>query len=853
MVRRAERLYRTLLHAYPREFRAEYGEEMSLLFRDRAADGQVWLWIQVAGDLLVHAPREHWSVMSQDLLYAFRTWRRAPAIPAVALTALIFGMGVNIAIFSVVHAVLLRPLPLPAPHDLVLLGESSPARGIENTAVSLPNYLSWRTHARSVDLAAFSGQNLTWTGPEYPERLEALAPTASFLDVVGAPLQAGRWFTAAEEQRGQHQVVVLSDTLWRTRFGAASNVVGQQLVLNGNPYIVIGVATASLALPSEPDVWVPQVVDQAASTRANRYLQVVGRVKPGFTREQADAELRSIAASLATEFPDSNRDFSIRMIPFTDSFLTEEVRTALILLLAAAGMVLLIACANVANVLLSRAAARRKEVAIRVALGAGGARITRQLLTESLCLAIVGTAIGLVFAAGILVITRGALVNVIPRIEMVALNLPVLLFGIGLALVTGVVCGLAPLRHVRQAPDVSVLHTGREDHSPLREHGRTMLVVGQIALTTMLLVGAGLLLQSLWRLQSVPVGINPDAVLSAKLSLTRSRLPNGTAINDFLLRLTSDLESSPGIRMAGISSAIPLSPGAYTITQAAGEGDAFVTCEWRLVDGGYFDTLQIPLLGGRLFTAHDTASSPRVFVISEQTARTLYGARDPIGRRLRLENGNAGEIIGVVADVRMRDLGDHPERVVYMPPSQFGFFPLFNVVVRTDGAPESAVDVVRDRLKRLDPNLAAYEIQRMQHWLDHSAAPLRIRTVLITSLGLVALVLGVIGIYGVMSYVVSQRAHEFGVRVALGARPWAIPLSVVMQALRLTIVGLGLGLVAASVLVQQMRSLLFDIDPLDPIAFGSAALVVGVVALLASYIPARRATTADPLVVLRAQ
>lgn len=851
---RPERIYRWLLGLYPRDFRDEYGEEMSLLFRARTKEGTLRLWFQVVGDLLLHAPREHWSMTRQDLRYALRSWRRTPTIPAIALTALTLGIGATVAIFSVVHAVLLRPLPVPEPDGLMLLRETNSVRGIASSAVSLPNYLSWKDQARSLELAAFSGQSLTWTSAEYPERLEALAPTSSFLTVLGAPLSSGRWFTTEEERPGQHRVAVLSNRLWRARFGADPAVLGRQLVLNDASYRIIGVASADFSVPSEPDLWVPQVVDQATARRGNRYLTVLGRLKPGVTPGQAQAEMTAIAAGLEREFPDSNRDFGVGVVPFAQSLVPAEIRTALAALLAAATTVLLIACANVANVLLSRAVARRREIAIRAALGAGAARITRQLLTEGVLLSMTGAVFGVVLSAAIIAAARRVLMTLVPRIDDVALNLPVLAFAFGLAILTGLGFGLAPLWQVSRARSLGLLHaTGWGDRVPARNRVRALLVVGQVSLTTLLLVGAGLLVQSLVKLEGVPVGFDADSVVTAKLSLTRARLPNGAAINEFMSRLASDLQTAPGIQSAGISSAIPLSPGAYTIMQVAANAGPFVTCEWRLVDAGYFRTLDIPLLRGRLFGPEDRPSSPRVFVLSQQAARALYGDDNPIGRPLRLENGNSGEVVGVVADVRMRHLGEPPERVVYFPPSQFGFFPLFNVVVRAEGHPESAAAVIRDRLRAHDPNLAAYEIQSMRHWVNQSSSLMRIRTRLVTLLGAIALLLGVIGIYGVMAYLVAQRTREFGIRVALGARPWVLPLGVVTQALRYTFAGIALGLVAAVLVGERIRTLLFEVDPRDPATFVGVGVGVTLVAVAAAYVPARRAATADPLVVLRVE
>jgi putative ABC transport system permease protein len=445
------------------------------------------------------------------------------------------------------HAVLLRPLPVPEPERLMRLREANAARGLDASAVSLPNYLSWKAQARSLDLTAFSGQSLTWTGAGYAERLDALAPTDTFLSVIGVRPHLGRWFTADEGRLGRHRVAVLSYALWRTRFGADPGVLERRLVLNGAPYSIIGVASPRLTIPSEPDLWVPQVVDQE-SRRGNRYLAVLGRVKPGFTREQAQAEMTAIAAGLAHDFPDSNEGFGVSVSAFADSMVSDEIRTALIALLAAALMVLLIACGNVASILLSRAVARRREIAIRAALGAGAGRIARQLLTESVLLSFTAAVLGVLLAGAIVAAARRTMVDLVPRIEDVSIGVPVLGFAIGLAVVTGVAFGFAPLWQIRRGRRLDLLHaTAWGDRVPAQSRVRALLAVGQVSLATLLLVGAGLLVQSLAKLQRVSPGFDADAVVTAKVSLTRARLPNGGAIHDFLSRLTDDLQRTPGV------------------------------------------------------------------------------------------------------------------------------------------------------------------------------------------------------------------------------------------------------------------------------------------------------------------
>ena len=852
-MRFAARVYRQLLRAYPREFRDEYGEEMTALFVSRTAGEGIRPWLQALADALFRAPREHWQILRQDVRYAVRTWYRAPAVPMVATTALMLGMGANIAIFSVAYAVLLRPLPFHDPAGVMVLQELRP--GSAPGGASFPNFLSWKERSRTLALAAYSGSSLTWLGSEHPERLEALATTASFLSVIGGSLDRGRWFTADEERPEHPRVTVLSHRLWRTRFGADPDVIGQRLVLNATPHTVVGVASVDLSVPFEPDLWVPQVGDPSPTRRANRYLQVIGRLGPGFSRAQAQDEMSSIARALAAEYPDANRDFGIAVIPLSDTVVPRDVRSAIGVLLAAAALVLVIACANVATVLLSRATSRRREMAVRTALGAGASRLTRQLLTEHGLLSLGGGLAGLLLAVGIVSVGRRALAEVVPRMDDVSLNIPVLAFALGLIVLATVAFGSAPLWQISRARrGHDFFHpTGRDDRAVTANRLRTMLVVTQVCLTTLLLVGAALLMQSLARLQSVPVGIQADSVVTAKLSLSRARLAGGPAIGKFLSSFASDLENTPGIRSAGFSSAIPLSPGAHTMTRAAGDDGPLLTCQWRLVDSGYFRTLRIPLVHGRLFGPEDAGATPRVFVIGQQTARDLYGAANPIGRRLRLDNGVTGEVIGVIADVRLTALDEAPERVVYFPPWQFGFFPQFNVIVQADGSLAATAAAIRERLKQLDPNLAAYEIQPMQHWIDRSAALMRIRTWLIASLGALALLLGVVGIYATTAYLVARRSREFGIRIALGARPGLLPLVVVGQGLRVTLAGIVLGLIGAAVAIERVRDLLFQVDARNPMTFAIVAAIVALVGMAAAYLPARRIAATDPALVLRAE
>lgn len=855
----SERIYRFLLRSYPADFRHEYGNEMSILFRERVRENRLAAFIQVVRDLLLHAPQEHWHMLRQDLGYAFRTWRQAPTLPVIALLALALGIGANTAIFSIVHAVLLRPLPVQEPGRLVRLFETNPGRDLWTFTASVPNYLSWTEQSRTLDFAAFSPQALTWTGEGDPERLDGMAATASLLPVLGVSVAQGRWFTPEEQQLGQHQVVVLSHALWVRRFGGQTDAVGRKVIFNTAPYTVIGVARPDLRVPAAPDIWVPLIIDHAHAGRGNHYITAIGRLRPGFTIQQAQDDMVSLASELGRQFPETNKEWSIRMVPLLDWMVDEQIRTALIVLLAAVAMVLLIACANVANLLLVRAASRGKEIAIRAALGAGAVRISRQLLTESLLLSLAGGAAGLLAAYGAAAIARRSLIDIVPRAAEISVDLNVLLFALGLALFTGLVFGLAPLWQLRGKHGFENLkETGRTSQAAPRSRTRTVLVIGQVSLAALLLIVTGLLVQSFVYLGRTSLEMDPEHVLTAQVALPYVRYGNGRAAAETLSRLTASIASAPGVAAAGFSSVIPLGPGADTSMGAAvGDGGAapqdFIQCGWRIVSPGFFQTLKIPVLRGRIFSSEDTPESRRVFVINREAARIFYGEQDPVGRPLRMENGWVGEVIGVVGDVRMGDISEPPSPSVYFLPSQVGRMPVYAILVRMQGDPESAAGLIRERLKEIDPNLAAYAIQPMWKFVEDNSATARIGSWVMSLFAGIALCLGMIGIYGVISYLVALRRQEYGVRLALGARPGDLLKLVLRQGLGLALPGIVLGLSAALFLSRPLEKLLFGISAWDPQTYMVVAGLLGAAALAACYAPARRAARVNPLTALRAE
>ncbi|HEY1338789.1 MAG TPA: FtsX-like permease family protein [Bryobacteraceae bacterium] len=570
--------------------------------------------------------------------------------------------------------------------------------------------------------------------------------------------------------------------------------------------------------------------------------------------------MSAIAGGLAREFPDSNKGWTVSIVPIMRWLAPAEIRTALFVLLGAVGMVLLIAAANVANLLIARAEARRKEMAIRAAIGAAPSRITQQLLTESLLLSLLGGAIGVAFGYGIVRIARGALLEILPRADEISIDLRVLAFALGASVLTGLLFGSMPILQLGRTWSLDALHqAGRTTQPAPRSRLRALLVVTQLSLATLLLIGAGLLLQSFARLAGVSPGLDPDSVLTARISLPRARYPDGVAISALLSRLTDGIQSAPGVQAAGASNGIPLGPGstiAGTAT-AMGAPDSApgqpTNLGWRSVDAGYFTALRIPLVRGRVFRAEDESGKRRVFVLSQQAALTLYGASDPIGRQLRL-NDDVRKVIGVVGDVRMKSLADPPDRVVYLPISQGGRFAVFAVLVKTrNGSPDAAASLIRERLREIDSTLPVYGFRALDDWIDASSARTRIRSWVLGLLASVALALGMIGIYGVLAYLVTLRRHEFGVRLALGAQPRSLLRLVLRQGLGLAAIGIAIGLAGAAVLTRVLETLLFGVSTRDPATFLGVAMLLFAAALIACYAPARRAAQADPMAALRSE
>jgi putative ABC transport system permease protein len=798
------------------------------------------------------------DTLIHDIRYGLRTMRRSPGFIAAALLALALGIGANTAMYSIVRAVMLRPLEVREPDRLVRVYETNLSLNRPTFSASVPNFLSWKEQAQSIDLAAFQGYATSLTEDGEPIRLEGMAATSSFLPVLGMTVRLGRWFHDEEQRAGQHRVVVLGEGLWKTRFGQDPRVLGRKLLLNGEPYSVIGIASESFTIPTAPDLWVPLVLDSNAM-RANRQYTVIGRLRTGFTIQQTQAEMTSIAAGLEREFADTNKAWGVSIVPLMQWLVPDEIRTALLVLLGAVGLVLLIACANVGNLLVARAESRRKEMAIRAAIGAGAKRIAQQLLTESLLVSLLGGALGVVAGYSIVGVARRALLEIVPRANEISIDMTVLGVALGLSVITGLLFGFTPILQLGKMRNLDALHeAGRTSQPAPRSRLRAALVIAQLSLATLLLIGAALLLQSFARLQNVPLGLDPDSVLTARISLPRARYPDGAAISTLFSRLTEGLKSVASVQAVGVSNGIPMGPGSTIAATAVAIGapDSVQgqppSLGWRSVDTGYFAALRIPLLRGRIFGSEDGPYKRPVFVLSQQAALSLYSARNPVGQQLRL-NDAVGEVIGVVGDVHMKSVADPAECVVYVPLSQGGRFSVFAVFLRTrDGSTQAASSLIRERLREIDPALPAYGFRAMSDWVDTSSARTRLRTWVLALLAAVALALGMIGIYGVLAYLVTLRRQEFGVRLALGAQPNSLLRLVLGQGLGLATIGIAIGLLGAVMLTRVLETLLFGVSALDPVTFLGVSILLLFAVLIACYAPARRAARVDPIAALRA-
>lgn len=800
----------------------------------------------------------------QDLRYAIRTLLNKPGFTLIAVMTLALGTGASTAIFTVVDAALLRGLPYKSPERLYHLFESTPQKEFAQREFSYPDYKDYQQNGVLEGIGAYSGGGAIWSGRGESERIAAPTASANFFSVLGVEPVIGRTFLPGEDTPGWQRVTVLTYGMWQNRFGGDPNIIGQSLTLNGDNYTVVGVLPPSFQFAFRAgDLWrIYQPTPQQQERRYMHGTNLIGRLKPGVTAEQAQQELSVIASRIEHDHNQSHAGTGMKVVPLQEQ-VVGQVKSTLFLLLGMVGLVLLIACANVASLLLTRSLGRQKEVAIRAALGASRWRVVRQLLTESVLLSLVGGAVGLLIAYWGVHALVGVLpdntLNALPFLTSLKLDSRILAFSFGLSLVTGMVFGLSPaLQSSRPDLNEVLKEGGRNTGGGAGQRMRSVLVMLEIAAAVVLLVCAGLMMKSLLRLLESNIGFKSDNVLTMSVALPTAKYTDNARQIAFYDQLQERVQTLPGVTGVGTVNILPLQGG--NTTRFNVEGDPIpppgqeTEANIRTVNETYFQTLGIPITAGRAFDARDNANSPNVVMINKTAADRIFSGRDPIGRRLVYAGVQAPpiQIVGVVGDVKIGGLDDAIRPVLYYPFRQNNALGT-NLVVRTSGDPNALAGPIRDALHGLEPDVAIFNVNRMTDLIGNSPAAgmRRFPAVLIGIFAGVALLMASIGIYGVVSYSVSQQTHHIGVRMALGATATDILRMVLKQGLTLAVVGIAVGVVAALVFARFLRSMLFEVQTTDLATFVIVVGTLFVVALLACYLPARRATRVDPLVALR--
>ena len=798
----------------------------------------------------------------QDLRYGLRQMLHNPGFALVAVLTLALGIGANTAMFSVLEAVVLRQLPYPQPRQLARLYEGNPQKGFPRFAVSPPNFLDWQAQNHTFAyLAALNRETRTLTGHGDPVRLRTLVATADLFRVYGVEPALGRGFSAQDAQIGHQHVVVLSHATWRSLFGSDPGVLGKSVMLDGTAYTVIGVMPADFRWPAPSDAALPLAFPaDIGRQRGAHYLQVFGRLKPGVSVTEGRNDIENISRRLAQQYPDNAGGWEGVVLPMREA-MVGDVGSALWVLLGAVSLLVLIACANIANLLLARANGRNREIAVRSALGASRGRVMRQLLAESLLLASMGAAAGVLLARWTLQLVVRLGPKNIPRLDQVSLDSTVLLFALGTAIATAFLFGLIPAWKAARTELVNSLRqsgvgTGSRDSTRMR----AALVTAEVALSLMLLTGAGLLIRSFARLASTDPGFDAANVMTFDLSLPGSRYHDSGSIARLQEALLQKLQAIPGVTAAAATSCVPMSFNDFSSSfEVAGappiKPENQPSMQVRVISPAYFRSLRIPLLRGREFSDADRLGAPRVLLISQTAARTFFPKEDPIGKYLKFgaQGGYErieGTVVGMVADVRDFGLDAPAPPTAFAPIAQAGWGD-FSVLVRTEGATAGAAETVRGAVQSLDRDLPVGDISSVQDVAAATLAPRRFYMLLLSLFSGLALVLAAVGMYGVIAYSVSQRSHEIGVRLALGANRGRVLAMIVREAFVLLAMGMAIGIVAALALSRVLRGMLVGVSAADPLVYVAVGLLLALVALLACVVPARRATRVDPMVALR--
>jgi len=798
-----------------------------------------------------------------DIRYALRQLRKSPGFTLIAVLTLALGIGANSAIFSLVNGVLLRPLSYPDAEQIVYIEGQNPSLGITDSNISAPDFQDWTAQTQAFSHTAFywtGGAALAEQGGE-PERVPRAGVTTRFFDLLGVQPILGRSFLEEDDRPNSTTVAILSEGLWKRRFGADRNIVGKAITMNTRPVTVVGVMPGGFEFPQNTQIWTPAGVNSAKEPRDNRELSAIGRLKPGVELEQAQSQISAVNARLAQASPDTNKGWDARLSRLHER-LVRSVRPSLLLLLGAVGFVLLIGCANVANLLLARAAARQKEVAIRTALGASRGRIIRQMLTESILLSTIGGALGLILSFWIIELLISISPPDSPRFSEASLDYRVLAFTLTISAFTGLIFGLAPALHASKL-DVSgsLKEGGRNSEGYRRTNARSLLLIGEVAMSLILLAGAGLLIKSFMRLQEVKPGFNPERVLIASVSLPGAKYKEDQQRVEFFRALIERLSALPGVQAAGAGVNFPLNASGYAIGRTfIPEGkpltrDEAADASWSTITPTYFAALQIPLVAGRTFNERDNAGAPKVVIVNRKVAIKHFGSEiAALGKRISIwrDEQFPREIVGVVGETKSGTLEGESEAQIYTPQAQDGSWGFMTLAIRTTADPSAITAALRREVLGLDKDLPIFNVKTMEDVVAASIGSRRLSMLLLSVFAGVALLLAAIGIYGVMAYTVTQRTQDIGIRMALGAQAGDVLRMVVGQGMTLALIGIGVGLAGAWGLTRVIASLLFGVEATDPITFAAISVLLAFVALLACYLPARRAARVNPIEALRA-
>jgi predicted permease len=812
----------------------------------------------------------------EDLRYAVRFFRKNPAFTLAVLVSLAIGIGANTAMFSVASALLLRPLPYKDADRLVILWNRSPGLNIAADWFSTAQYFDIKSAESFEQVAIAIGGNENLTSDGAPERVGTIHVSSNLLPMLGTHAAAGRLFIASEDLRGGPGTAVLSYALWERRFGRDLRVLGKSLTINGKVHEVVGILPKDFSLPREvlptlggaeqAEILLPLPLGpDARQVREHEDYNIIAKLKRGVSIQQVQAEMDILTARLRHDYPavyPPNGGLTFGVVSLQEQ-VVGDVRRALVVLVGAVGLVLLVACANVANLLLSRAAAREKDVAIRLALGASGIRVVWQLLTESMLLAVGGGISGVAFAFFVLTWIHVLGPKIVPRLPEVGINVQVLLYALAIALVSGLLFGLAPALRLRRLDLLTILNNtsrGSAGMGAMWGRGnrlRKLLVLSETALSVVLLIGAGLLIRSFLRLQHLSAGFDPSNVLTLELTMTGRRYDAPKTVAETYQLLDDQLEQIPGVKAAGAVTSLPLSQmfawGPIIVEgHVPAPGENFINADQRVVAGRYFEAMGIPLISGRLFNEHDNAASPRVALIDEYMAQQLWPGQNGIGRRFRFGDSGTNEgwvtVVGIVGRVKQYTLDSDSRIALYVPHTQFPTREM-NVVLRGSGT--GLASSVKQVIGSIDPDLPIYHLRSMEQRVQESLARRRFSMILFGLFGGFALALAMIGIYGVVSYLVAQGTRELGIRIALGASETSILNLVIRQGMLLAVSGIAIGLASGLVMARHMRGLLFGIEASDPVTYVTVCMSLALIAGVATYVPARRATRVDPMVSLR--